>query len=107
MIGTWITETQARKLAAEARQRNQPTGPAPRRMSRKEIATVVETITGLMTVLRHAEPADKTEIYTAFGLRLTYHPGPRTVTTRAEIGQTCTKASCPRGDLNPHALNGH
>jgi hypothetical protein len=69
-------------------------------MSRQKIAAMAETITGLMTVLRHAEPADKTEIYTAFGLRLTYHPGPRTVSTRAEIGQTRTKGSCPRGDLN-------
>src|SRR6185437_8732881 len=35
-------------------------------------------------------------------LHLTFNPGPRTVITRAEIGQTCTKGSCPRGDLNPH-----
>ena len=97
VIGKWITETQARKLAAEARQRNQqPTGPAPSRMSREEIAAVVETITGLMTVLPHAEPVDKMEVYTALHLRLTYHPGSRTVSTRAEIGQTCTKGSCPR-----------
>jgi site-specific DNA recombinase len=107
VVGGWITETQARKLTAETRLRAHTTSPAPRRMTREEIATVVDTITGLMTVLKHAEPADKAEIYTAIGLRLTYHPGQKTVTTRAEIGQTCTKGSCPRGDLNPHALYGH
>ena len=59
---------------------------------------MVETITGLMTVLWRGERADKTEIDSAFGLCLTYHPGPKTVTTRAEIGQTCAKGSCPRGE---------
>ena len=29
------------------------------------------------------------------------------ITAHAEIGQVCTKGSCPRGDLNPHALDGH
>jgi site-specific DNA recombinase len=100
VVGGWITETQARKLTAEARLRthNATTGPAPGHMSKEEIAALADTITGLMAVPHHAEPADKTDIYTALGLRLTYNPGPRTVTARAEIGQTCTKGSCPRGE---------
>jgi hypothetical protein len=94
VVSGWITETQAHKLTTEARLRtHHATGPAPGRMSSQEIAAVVDTITGLMAVLHRAGPADKTEIYTALGLRLTYHPGPRTVTARAEIGQTCTKGS--------------
>ena len=60
-----------------------------------------------MDALSGATAADKAEIYAALGLHLTYNPSPRTVITRAEIGQTCTKGSCPRGDLNPHALLGH
>lgn len=31
------------------------------------------------------------------GLRLTYDPGPRTVTAQARLGDACTKGSCPRG----------
>ena len=61
-------------------------------------------ITDVITILRTADPADKAELYAQLGLHLTYSPGdPRTVTARAEIGRTCTKGSCPRGDLNPHA----
>ena len=112
VVGRWITETQAKRLAADARVRVL-TGAAahatPGRMSKEEIAAMVSAITDLMTVLRHADPADKAELYTRLGLRLTYNPGPgqRTVSARAELGRTCTKGSCPRGDLNPHALYGH
>jgi site-specific DNA recombinase len=77
-------------------------GPAPGRMTKQQIAAVVEALTGLMEILRNAEPADNADIYTALGLRMTYHPGPgpRTVTVSVEPGRSCTKGSCPRGDLN-------
>ena len=102
VVGQWITETQAKKLALETRLRTQTTAaPAPaRRMSKEEINAIVTAITDMMSVLRAADPADKTEVYARLGLRLTYHPGPRTVNARAELGQSCTKGSCPRGDLN-------
>ena len=110
VVGQWITQTQARKLTAETRLRAcQATRPAPGRMTKQEIAAVVDALTGLMEVLHDAEPADKADIYAALGLRLTYHPGPgpRMATVRLEPGRSCTKGSCPRGDLNPHALYGH
>jgi site-specific DNA recombinase len=109
VIGQWITDAQARKLVAEAQLHAHDAEPSAtaRRMSKAEIAAVVNSITGLMTALRHATAADKAGIYAGLALHLTYNPGPRTVTTRAEISQTCTKGSCPRGDLNPHALLGH
>jgi hypothetical protein len=52
-------------------------------MSRDEIASVVTALSDLLTVLRRADPADKAEIYTQLGLRLTYQPSARTV--RAEV----------------------
>jgi site-specific DNA recombinase len=76
-------------------------------MRKGEINAIAIAITDLMSVLRAADPADKSEVHTQLGLRLTYHPGPRTVSARAELGRSCTKGSCPRGDLNPHALYGH
>ncbi|HEY5985991.1 MAG TPA: hypothetical protein VIV12_06330 [Streptosporangiaceae bacterium] len=89
VIGTWISETQAKKLAADARLRacsgNLPQLP-PGRMSKQEITAIVNAITDLMTALRYATPADKAEIYAGLNLRLTYNPGPRTVTARAEVG---------------------
>jgi site-specific DNA recombinase len=103
VVGRWITETQAKKLAAEARlHASTSTQAAPGRMTREQIAATVNAITDLMTALRHAAPADKAAIYAGLNLRLTYSPNhPKTVTARAEIGQTCTKGSCPRGD-RPH-----
>jgi site-specific DNA recombinase len=111
VVSQWITETQARKLAAEARLRTQEgTQAATRsRMTTEEITVMVNAITDVLTILRTADPADKAELYARLGLRLTYQPetDPKTVIVRLETGQSCTKGSCPRGDLNPHALLGH
>jgi hypothetical protein len=80
VVGLWITETQARNLAAEARLRARAeTRPvSPGQMSKQEITAIVNAITSLITVLRDADPHDKAEIYGQLGLRLTYHPSPRT-----------------------------
>ena len=108
VVGQWITETQARKLAADARLRAAAgTRPAPTRMTKEQIAATVNTIRDLMRALRTAATEDKAEIYAGLNLQLTYHPEEKTVSTQADVGRTCTKGSCPRGDLNPHALYGH
>jgi hypothetical protein len=107
VVGQWITETQAKKLAADVRLRAVSSAEAmPQRMTKEEITATVNTIAGLMSALSSATAADKAEIYAGLGLRLTYNPGLRTVITRAEISQTCTKGSCPRGDLNSRAATG-
>jgi len=101
VVGQWITETQAKKLAADARLRAATgTRPEPERMSKEQITATVNAIRELMQALRHATTEDKAAIYAGLSLHLTYNPGPRTVTARAEVGQTCTKGSCPRGDTN-------
>ena len=70
VVGQWITETQARKLATETRLRAQTgTQARPGRMSKEEIDAMVNAITDLMTVLRSADPADKAELYARLGLR--------------------------------------
>jgi site-specific DNA recombinase len=61
---------------------------------------MVSTISDIVTLLSRAEAAAKAELYGQLGLRLTYNPGQRTVTTRAEVGRICTKRSCPRSELN-------
>jgi site-specific DNA recombinase len=108
VVGQWITETQARKLAADARLRAATgTRLGPERMTKEQIAATISAISDLMQALRYASTEDKAEIYAGLNLQLTYNPGERTVNVSAGIGQTCTKGSCPRGDLNPHALYGH
>jgi site-specific DNA recombinase len=56
-------------------------------MSPEKIATIVRDLADLITVIRNADPADKAEIYTRPGLRLTYQPGeePETGAVRTEV----------------------
>ena len=99
IIGGWIAETHATKLAAEAQLRRAAAA-APRRMSREEIETIVKTFADPAGVVRDADPADKAELYMQLGLKLTYNPseeGRRTVSAQADLGRSCTKESCPEG----------
>ncbi len=61
VVGPWITETQARKLAAEARLRARPrTRPvSPAQMSKQEITAVVNAVTSLITVVLDADRRTK------------------------------------------------
>lgn len=98
VVGQWITETQTRKLAADARVRAATgTRPGPERMTREQIEATINAISDLMQALRDAATEDKAEIYAGLNLQLTYNPGERKVAIQAGIGQTCTKGSCPRG----------
>jgi hypothetical protein len=69
-------------------------------MTREQVAATVNAISDLMRALRNAATEDKPEIYAGLNLQLTYNPGERTVAVQAGVGQTCTRGSCPRGDLN-------
>jgi site-specific DNA recombinase len=44
-------------------------------MGQGEIASVVQALADLITVVRAASPADQAQIYIGLGLRLTYQPG--------------------------------
>ena len=83
VVGQWITETQARKLAVDARLRD-ATGarPGPERMTKEQIAATATAIGDLMQALRYATTEDKAEIYTGLNLQLTYNPGQRTMGVR-------------------------
>ena len=56
-----------------------------------------------LTVLRDADPDDKTAIFRQLGLRLTYQPGSRTVLAEANSPAIMYRTECPRGirHLNP------
>jgi site-specific DNA recombinase len=109
VLGPWITETQARKLAAEVRLRAcEGASTRPRRITREEIAAIVNAIADLMSLLPSADPSKKSVLYAGAGLCLTYNPvtQPKTVTVRAEVSRSCTQGSCPRGDTthNPWVM---
>jgi site-specific DNA recombinase len=109
VISEWITETQATKLATRAQLQTYPDhqDAAQTGLSRQDIEALIEEITDVMGLLGTARAANKAELYARLGLRLTYEPGARKVIAQATPGRSCTKGSCPRGDLNPHALLGH
>jgi hypothetical protein len=58
----------------------------------------VNAVRDLMQALRYATAEDRAEIYVGLNLQLTYNPRERTVAVRTEVGQTCTKGSCPRSE---------
>jgi hypothetical protein len=76
VIGPWIAETQAKKVAAQAEIR---AATGQRRMSRDEIEAVVAALGDLARVVQDAEPADKADIYAKLSLTLTYQPAEREV----------------------------
>ena len=63
VVGQWITETQARKLAANARLRAATgTRLGPERMTKEQIAATISAISDLIQALHDATTEDKTEI---------------------------------------------
>ena len=71
LVTSWMKETQARRLLAEARLKK----PASRRrMTEEEITGLVTEMGSIMQALQDADPADKAEIYQRLGLTLMYHP---------------------------------
>jgi site-specific DNA recombinase len=80
-VARWITETEAERARYQAFKRSAPAQAAAPLMTREEISSVVSALSDLLGVLRTADPADKAEIYTQIGLRLTYRPAEQLVRT--------------------------
>ena len=66
-------------------------------MSRDEIASLVRALADLLTVARTASPADKAQIYTGLGLRLTYRPSQRLVRTEVHLSPAHWQFESVRG----------
>jgi hypothetical protein len=62
VIGPWIAETQAHRLAAQAEIRS---AAGRRRMIRDELAAIVTALGDLVQIIRDADRADKAELYTS------------------------------------------
>ncbi|WP_083828278.1 MULTISPECIES: recombinase family protein [Protofrankia] len=84
IVTTWIAQTQADRAAAE-RQLREATTDSDRRMSRDEIAALVEALGDILTALTEADPADKTEVYRQLSLHLIYQPATQTVQAEVKI----------------------
>jgi DNA invertase Pin-like site-specific DNA recombinase len=98
VIGPWIAQEQAKRVAAQAEIRAL-TG--RRTMSREEITAMVTALSDLAQVLNDADPADKAEIYTQLGLTLTYRPQNRLVEATVRPALNMCKWSVSEGGLEP------
>ena len=97
LITKWTAEVNAEKAAALVRRR--AAGGRPR-MTRDEIATLVHTLGDILSVLHHADPQDKADVYARLALRLTYQPGQHSVVAEATPESIMYVTECPRGDSN-------
>jgi len=98
VIGPWIAETQAKKVAAQAEIRT-ATGRRP--MSRDEIEAVVAALGDLARVVQAADPEDKAEIYAKLRLTLTYEPEEKLVQATIKPGLNMRKGFVSEGGLEP------
>jgi hypothetical protein len=62
---------------------------------------MVNTLGGLLNALRHADPADKTEVYRELGLRLTYNHTEHTVLAETRPTSSVCVVSVSEGGLEP------
>lgn len=81
MVG-WIAETEAEKARYEVGLWQAPT--VRKRMTEQEIRSVIDKLGEIARVLADADPNDKSEVFRQLGLKLTYHPGRRTVEAKIE-----------------------
>jgi site-specific DNA recombinase len=85
VVSAWIAEVQADRLAAEveldraASRRNQ-------RMSRDQLAALMNGLDNLLDALASAAPEGKAEVYRRPELQLTYDPTRRVVTVESHLG---------------------
>ena len=98
VVGPWIAETQAKKVAAQAQIRA-TTG--RRQMNRDEIAAVVTAFGDLVQVVHEADAADKADIYAQLGITLTYRPDSQLVEATVKPGLNMRKGFVSEGGLEP------
>lgn len=106
IVSQWIQEVEADRALARAQIDEQED--APQRLEAGEIAAQLDQIGDVGAMIRDADREDKAALYAGLELRLTYYPAKRIVRVEANLNShDMYKRSCPRGDLNPHALDGH
>ncbi len=99
----------AKKLAQRTSERDEAAAKLKRvtttaELTVADITALIDQLGGIVKALKHATADERAEIYEALALKLTYEPEPRLV--RVEVDQARGVWMCPRGDLNPHPLDG-
>jgi len=70
IVSGWIEEVKLERKAAELQlRRKQVDG----RMTRQEIRSIVEQLTGIVALLNSADPEDRRAVYRELNVSITYH----------------------------------
>jgi hypothetical protein len=85
VVSAWTAEVQAERTAAEV-ELDRAAVQRSHRMSRDQLAALVNGLGNLLGVLASAAPEDKAEVYRRLGLQLTYDPGRRVATVESHLG---------------------
>ena len=102
LVVAWSQQVQQQRTAAQAQLANLTSRHGTnRRMSRHDIHAMLDTLGGLLNVLRHADPADKTEVYRELGVHLTYNHTEHTVLAETRPTSSVCVVSVSEGGLEP------
>jgi site-specific DNA recombinase len=104
VVGPWIAETQAKKVAAQAEIR---AATGQREMGPDDIAAIVADQGDLARVVHDAQPADKADTYAQLGLTLTYRPERRLVEAIIKPRLNMRKGFVSEAGLEPAHPFGH
>jgi hypothetical protein len=100
LVVAWSQQVQQHRTLAQARLATLTSRHGTnQRMSRDDIHTLVDTLDGLLNVLRHADPADKAEVYRELGVHLTYNHTARTVQAETRPTSSVCVVSVSEGGL--------
>jgi site-specific DNA recombinase len=114
-VAMWTRQVEADRAAALAHDDAQARRQPGRRLTAGDMRALITSLGDLRDIVRDAAPADKAAIYDQLGLKITFKPGKaQSGRSYHRPGKICGAygamwgyGSCPRGDLNPHALLGH
>jgi site-specific DNA recombinase len=102
LVAAWTQQVQQQRTAAEARLATLTSRHGTNRpMSRNDIHTLVDTLGGLLNALRHADPADKADVYRELGVHLTYDHAERTVLAETRPTSSVCVVFVSEGGLEP------
>jgi hypothetical protein len=86
IISEWISEVTAARTRFKIdldRINGQP------RLTKAQIAAIVDQLAGLATVLQNADPRDRAEVYRQMRLKLTYHNKRRLIVAETQSDESC------------------
>lgn len=83
LIAAWTADVNTTRADAQARL-DAASDSGRSRRTPDQISTIVTALGSMLDVLRDGDSADKAMVYKGLGLRLTYHPGDRTVVAETQ-----------------------